>query len=444
MLLLSVILSGMMVWAQDLPSKDPDFSCTNQATAQQYVRDFNIDTSSFGGMELCNSKVDTKKLFNDLEVIQKGHFNSFGNNVFIRGFIPANNYYSWMKDQTRGIERGQDVPYATAYNRGGYFTMQDGWTQLSTLGRVGTVVHEARHTDGYRHVPCSYGPYQGAYLDGCDTDYDYAGSHAIEMEYYARVSVLGSNFHPVYKTMARLMGIARGNFVFNKPVISEKEGILALNQNGTQADLIVDDQVVQRDVPQVQSAILKRTSFGGAMFDGQKAYAIELYGQHMQENIDDSYSYYKLLTRDKAPIFDFEEFDVAPKRFVLQMTDNQHLQFFNFPEGDWDSPTTLPIQAQRSATRLENGQAGYFLIDNQGLIYPVNTRTHALDQALSLKWDPSLVDVASYNGKTLLLKKDGLIYEKGSNGSESLWSFGKNHYSSMINTPVYNGFTVEK
>ena len=444
-MLLTLIISGM-VWAQELPYKDTDFSCTDQATAQKYVRDFSVDTQSFGGMELCNSQVDTKKLLNDLEILDKGHFNtSGGNNLFIRGFIPADNYYNWMKGQTYGIERGEGIPAATAYNSGGYFTMQDGWSQLSTLGRVGTVVHEARHTAGYRHVSCTQGPYQGASMAGCDTTYQYAGSHAIEMEYYARVSVMGTNFHPVYKAMARLMGIARSNFVFNQPVITKREGVLALSSNGAQADFIVDDQVIQRDVPQVQNAVLKRTSFGGAMFDGKQAYAIELYGnQHLNANIEDTYSYYKLLDRTDGQVYDFEEFDVAPKRYVIQMKSNNYLQFFDFPNGDWKRGSSISIQAQRSATMLPNGQSGFFLIDNQGSIYPVNLQTQNLDRALNFKWDPSHVNVASYGGKTLILKTDGVIYEKQAGGAEVPWSLARGHYTALVNSPIYDGFNVEK
>ncbi len=442
-MLLTLIISGM-VWAQELPYKDTDFACTDQVAAQKYVRDYRIDVPAFGGLELCDSKVDTKKLLNDLEIVEKGNFNTIGNNVFIRGFIPADGYYAWLKSQTYGIDRGNDMPSATAYNSGGYFTMQDGWAQLSTLGRVGTVIHEARHTAGYRHVGCSQGPYQGASVSGCDTTYQYAGSHAIEMEYYARVTVLGTNFHPVYKTMARLMGIARSNFVFNQPVISKKEGILALTQNNSHADLIIDDQVIAREVPQ-KIGMLKRTSFGGVKFTGTDAYAIELYGnERLNAAIEDTYSYYKLLERDAGPVFDFEEYDVAPKRFSVQMKDSRSIQFFNYPRGVWNQVRPLNVEVKRTATRLVDGQTGLFLIDGQGSVYPVNSQNQTVGTALGIKWDPSHIDIATYNGKTLILKTDGVIYERLASGSEAVWSLGKNRYAALINTPVYDGFAVEQ
>ncbi len=442
-MLLTLFLSGIL-WAQELPYQDSNFACTDRAVAQKYIQDYRIDTRSFGGLELCNSNVDTKKLLNDLEIIEKGNFNTIGNNIFIKGFIPAESYYSWMKTQTYGINRGNDIPSATAYNSGGYFTMQDGWAVLSTLGRVGTVIHEARHTAGYRHVSCTQGPYQGASMAGCDTTYNYAGSHGIEMEYYARVSVLGTNFHPVYKTMARLMGIARSNFVFNQPIINKKEAILAVTQNNSHADLIFDNEVITREVPQKQGT-LKRTSFGGVIFDGTKAYSIELYGNvQLNTAIEDTYSYYKLLERDQGPLFDFEEFDVVTKRFSIQMQNNQSMQFFDYPRGVWTRPISLNFAVQRIATRLENGQTGLYLIDAGGSIYPVNAQNQNIGRALNFKWNPTYVDIGAYEGKTLILKNDGVIYEKQPDNSESIWPLGQNRYSALINTPVYDGFVIEK
>ena len=261
--LIITLFLAASIQAADIPHEDTDFGCTNVNKAEQYRRDFNIDTRSFGGNELCKSQVDTKKLYNDLQIVEEGTFSQSGDNLFIKGFVPQNQYYAWLKSQTRGVERGNDIPAATAYNSGGYFTMQDGWAKLSTLGRVGTIVHEARHTAGYRHFACSYGPYADSRMPGCDTHYGQAGSHGVEMEYYGRVSVRGQNFHPIYKSMARLMAVARSNFVFNTPPMKKREGLLVLTQD-QKAYLIADGERVERERPSVQGQ-LKRTSFGASI-----------------------------------------------------------------------------------------------------------------------------------------------------------------------------------
>lgn len=144
---LIVALFFVNVAVAEIPYQDSEFSCLTNAEADKYVKDFNIDVTSFGGKELCDATIDTKKLFNDIKIVEGGKFKT-GENNLIKGFVDGSKYYSWLISQTRGVERGNDVPWATAYNAGGYFTMQDGWAQLSTLGRVGTFIHEARHTEG--------------------------------------------------------------------------------------------------------------------------------------------------------------------------------------------------------------------------------------------------------------------------------------------------------
>ncbi|MBS1971276.1 MAG: hypothetical protein JSU04_13285 [Bdellovibrionales bacterium] len=425
--------------AADMPYADKDFACITQQQAQKYTSDFEVDVNSFGGVELCNSNVDSKKLFNDLQIIEQGQFAVGASNLLIKGYVPADQYYAWMKSQTRGMNRGNDVPYATAYNRWGYFTMQDGWAKLSTLGRVGTVIHEARHTAGYRHYPCNQGPYMGANLDGCDQNYAQAGSHAIEMEYYARVSVAGQNFHPVYKAMARLMAMGRTNFVFNQSPIQKREAVVALEDSHGPV-LFDGTNKLQREGTDFVGR-LKRTSFGAAIFNGLQAVALDLYelnGSH--PSINDDYSYFKLLGMSQmGSLKDFEEYDRNQKRYVAVVTGSNQLVTYNFPRGAWNSPSQLQITVDRTATTLPTGEQGYFLISN-GDVYSVNGDNQQVT-SVGKKWDAQVQSVALLGGKTLVLKNDGMIYQRNTDGSESAFDGGK--YTQMVNVPLYDAFEVK-
>lgn len=439
-----VIFGSVFSQAQEMPYLDEQFKCTSTEEAQKMVKDFKVDVKSFGGMELCNSQVDLKKLLNDLSIIKDGRFSSSGSNVYIRNFIPSDKYYEWMKSMTRGMNRGNDVPAATAYNRFGYFTMQDGWTKLSTLGRVGTVLHEARHTENYVHIPCKQGPYMNSSMQGCDRDYSYGGSHAVEMEYYARVSVLGQNFHPVYKSMARLMAIARSNFVFNTSPIQAREGLFALGASSQQGVLFDKENSYTREVPSAQG-VLKRTSYGATIFSGNQAYAIEMYDKTgSQTNLLDTYSYFKLLFSSLQNVKDFEEFDVNTKRFALALTQNNQIISYNFPAGKWGSEINLNMTPVRSTTTVETGEKGYFLIDAQSSIYNYDPATNKLSAPLNYKWNPDFVNIAAINGRLFILKKDGKIYEKMSSGNIELAQLPQENYSSMTAVPLYDGFEVKR
>lgn len=442
-LFFGVVFASVISSANDISYKDSDFGCTSSADANRYVSDFGIDVKSFGGMELCNADVDTKKLFNDIEILEKGQYEEDRQNKFIKGFVALHNYYQWLKGETRGIERGQDVPYATAYNAGGYFTMQDGWAQLSTLGRVGTFVHEARHTAGYRHIGCNQGPYQGSSVSGCDTNYNYGGSHAVEMEYYARVALQGKNFHPVYKKMARLMAIARSNIFFNTPVIQSREAVLALAGDRSTAQLFDNGQWSNREVPAVDGR-LKRTSFGAVLFDGVKALSIELYqNSGFPDLISDTYSYYKLLRENSGQVKDFEEFDSGVKRYVVKVTNNDKLAAYDFPNGTWGREQTIPFKVARTSTAvLGKAQAGFYLVSEAGEIYNYQPQNQRIT-ATGARWNPEHKEIIVYKGQNLVLMNNGRIFVNAADGLVP-WTNTNNTYSGLVATPLYDGFEVVK
>ncbi|MBX2996013.1 MAG: hypothetical protein KF681_14400 [Bdellovibrionaceae bacterium] len=445
--MIALLLGSMLAMAQDirstLPVLDKDFTCIAQNKADQFKRDFNINTGSFGGMELCNPTVDTKKLFNDLTLLEDGKFNAPPKNNLIRGFIPIDQYYSWMRSATRGIERGNDVPYATAYNSGGYFTMQDGWATLSTLGRVGTVVHEARHTQGYYHISCNQGPYMGTGVSGCDRDYNYGGSHAIEMEYYARVSTAGANFHPIYKKMARLMAMGRSNFVFNQTPLQQREALMALGRSG-QAYLFDQNRWISRETPAVQ-AKLKRTSFGAALMAGQMAFVLDPFeNSGFDWAVADDFSYFKLMNSDRLQgqsVQDFEEFDIGRKRHVFVLSDKNQYTNFNFRGGTWNRMVGTPAaQTFEFATWTPEGEPGIFLIDQNKKMYAVDPERIQNVRPLTINWPA---------GAKTFAKASGGLYQLSDRGELAVVQGGSLNpvqtpepLDQLVAVPMYDSFEV--
>ena len=424
-----------------MPFDDQNFACIDQATANSFIIDFRINFISFGGLELCDNSKDTKKLFNDLALIKNGQFDQSKANQFIQGFIDPKNYYSWMKSQTKSISRGNDIPKASAYNRGGMFTMQDGWAKSSTLGRVGTIIHEARHTAGYTHIPCLQGAYKNDNMEACDAEYSYGGSHAVEMEYYANVAVRGLNFHPVYKKMARLMAMARSNFLFNKPVMQSRESLLLLLGDRQSVQMLDENVWTTKEISQAVSqtaGILKRTSYGAALFNGIVANSIDLY-QNSGFNVPvrDAYSYFKLL---EDPVKDFEEFDVNNKRYVFKVTLDNELVRFIFSKGSWGQPQKILFNLEKISTVLPGSKvSGLYLISDRGEIFEVNPETMGMT-LLNIKWDLNVLKIVQYQDTQLLLKKDGFIYDSK---TDLKWTASK-QYQDMIMVPVYDIFDVIK
>jgi len=275
-LILSLFSLKGLAASTPVPNFDAVFPCFSQAVADRFVDELHIDIASFGGTNLCDNKTDSKKILNDLQITQEGQFNKTIKNVLIDGFVPSDQYYPWLRSEIHGVRRGQDLPYASAYNSGGYLSIQDDWGRLPTLGRVGVIIHEARHTEGYFHIQCNFGPYSSSTILGCDGNFLEGGSHAVEMEYYARVVEAGTNFHPVYQAMARMMAMSRANFVFNENPL-KKTDTLAMVTTDNRGMFFDGKNLTHRPIllPN-QSFKLKTTSFGASIFDGINAWAFDI------------------------------------------------------------------------------------------------------------------------------------------------------------------------
>jgi hypothetical protein len=53
---------------------------------------------------------------------------------------------------------------------------------------MGTLMHEARHVDGFPHFQCNHGIYAGSGLANCDRSYEWGGAYAVEVEFEVRYS----------------------------------------------------------------------------------------------------------------------------------------------------------------------------------------------------------------------------------------------------------------
>lgn len=443
---LIILLVSTNIWAQSTDiGRDDSFGCIPSKQAQQYIRDFQIRINSFGGLELCDNSKDTKKLLNDLWIIETGRFQAFSSrHPLNQGFIPQDTYYTWAKSQTRSINRGNDIPFATAYNQMGHFTMQDGWAILSTLGRVGTLIHEARHTAGYGHIRCTQGPYQGTTVAGCDRDLKDGGSHAVEMEYYARVALLGQNFHPVYKSMARLMAVGRSNFVFNTGSLVASERLL-VRSNSQETRLSIDENTwVSRQTPNLPHSQLKRTSAGAALFDGLNALTYDLYSQTSEQNIIDDFSYLKLFRQDRgqgqAPLADFLEADIAGKRFVLLLNQQGQITSYNFAEGKLNPWSRFSAPGAFFSTETPEGKKGLFLVHNTA-IYELNTMGTLNPRLISEAWPRNLKSVMSLKEQRYFLSTDGeLVAQEATQQKET--TLGLDVKDAVV-VPTYSEFDLE-
>lgn len=431
----------------DIPHRDRDFRCVDERAARKYVDDFNININSFGGFERCNNAIDTKRLFNDLNIIENGQFAGKARNAFVQGFVNKNDYYGWLKRNTRGVRRDRQHSWATAYNSGGYFTMLNGWANLSTLGRVGTIIHEARHTEGYRHLRCTHGPYNRSWASGCDTSVAQGGSHGVEMEYYSRVVLQGTNFHPVYKSMARLMALGRGNFVFNEMPIRKQHALLLVDSESGDIELYDGRTNLRRIAPAIGGQVVKATSYGAALYNPENGYAraIDLYSTAQgRAPMQDDFSYYKMMrirefTRD---FVDVEEIDLQGTRWMVGYTNRNEVKSYFFPRGQWRTPRTVNENIARLVRTNRSGQLGAFFIGESGRMYEFDPVEDSLRET-GETWNEQVRSYVRFGSKTLALGTDNVVYEVAKNGGLSEYAgLSGRTFSQIVKVPLYDAFAV--
>ncbi|MDC0980257.1 hypothetical protein OAQ84_00830, partial [Bdellovibrionales bacterium] len=382
--------------------------CLSKERVTRFVKELNIYRASFPDEELCDSDNELNQLYRSLMMMEDGQFSGEGDSQFIGDWVSRGRYYSWTERRIYRIRRAHDIPYATAYNSGGNITVQDGWAQLSSLGKVGVLIHEARHTDGYRHRPCRQGPYRGVSVAGCDESVASGGSHSIEMEYYARVLLEGQNFHPVYQSMARLMLLARSHFVFNQQPLQKSSTLYLRGVNGETFLYSHGSFIRQFPLQGYSGWRLKRGSMGPVLFNGRQALAIDIYDSQVAPQKDE-FSYYKLLgLNPPEPFLDMEEIDDGETKYVMAIGQSGRLYQYQFRRSQWavvaESGRFLGFK-----TRSRSDEEGLYVVSEGGELFRWQFGSGELE-SLTEKWPQNIVSYAEMEGALVELRSDGQLY----------------------------------
>ncbi|MBY0453051.1 MAG: hypothetical protein K2P92_08450, partial [Bdellovibrionaceae bacterium] len=207
------------------------------------------------------------------------------------------------------------------------------------------------------------------------------------------------------------------------------------------AKMFNNGEWVDREVPLVDGR-LKRTSFGGVLFNGMQAMSIELYrNSGFTDLVADTYSYFKLLLENKTSVKDFEEFDEGTKRFVVRVTADNKLTPYDFPNGAWGRDVALPVNIVRASTAaLGQTQTGLYLVGANGEIYNYKASTKAITK-LASTWSPDHQEVIVYKGQNLVLLNNGQIMVSTLMGLQP-WTETNETFAGLVTVPVYDGFEV--
>lgn len=201
---------------------------------------------------------------------------------------------------------------------------------------------------------------------------------------------------------------------------------------GDEVQLFDGKSEVTFSVANATDGLLKRTSSGAVLFDGERALVIDMYAP-INALYRDDYSYYKIhnsgfgVTNFK----DFEEFDVGPKRYVVGLTDKDELYSFNFPRGKWFTPIRIR-GAEFFSTISPEGKRGLFVVKADHSVCAYNPeRKRCRD--IRVPWPSHVLSYAFYGNRFIELREDGVMYDV-----ETGIPFRKSPVHQFVNIPLYD------
>ena len=195
--------------------------CFDAKMAKRFMSQFQISSEEFDFADLCNQNSSGVQVLESLRTIEAAQFREMERPHPLDVGIVNEPYFEFLKSRIKKIaNRGcasDDGVIACVRPQEPIMRLQSLFFDLKTpsIVRVSTVIHEAKHIEGFTHVDCVAGPLAGS-SGGCDLSFRQKGAYAVELEFYTRVALRGSNFHPAVKALARSTAIALMEENFNE------------------------------------------------------------------------------------------------------------------------------------------------------------------------------------------------------------------------------------
>lgn len=329
------------------------------------------------------------------QFIHNNQFHGDQDNLFIRDFVPSQNYSEWLHEHLHSTKN---------------LIEDKNWLKLSSLNQAGQLIHHARLSEGYTQIFCKQGPNKNNPVAACDSDLESGGAHAVELEYYARVVLQGRNFHPIYQSMARLMLLARSNFVFNENPLRHNDMLVVRTAEGLMRMRGDERKTLNWRFEKSENFLLKKTSAGAALLNlPDEAWVLDLRNFEAAA-LNEDYSQFKLLKADPPEgLIDLEEVDTGTHRYFVGLDSKGRVHRYNFESGRWKSIARFE-GAQQLLTTDPTGTDGLYMRFTDGSYCSMRIPEFTC-VGERMDWPKNIFRFLQFQDQTLKLSSDGRILE---------------------------------
>jgi hypothetical protein len=453
------------VWADDashvaIPSISDTYSCIPNDQAQDYINELGIQMDQFGGVELCDNTKRGKQVLDAIWSIESGQFaDATGNSSVLEPGLLGVGYYDYLKSHiteivANGCGSGQFIMACVFLGTTTMHIQDYLFTgNFPSVMQVATLIHEARHTEGFSHVDCEAGPL-ASISGGCDQNLAYRGAYAVELEYLAKVTMQGQNFNPVFQTLARQSAISVMEENLNEMpdtgvdeliMIDGKDGHIALFDGQNITDRTQINATGDLLIPRLYGTMLvptdrtKTASFLDAYLPALNA------DLNVSTMIGSTMVTYNGETADQRATL----LDISNRTDYQARLYPDHLEFTVYPTGTAtdDKVVSLPLNGVSSihfvdstfcspAATDSTTPSQVYIRGSDNTVYQVNGIANLAPtlQATACTIPADLALVTHFQGKFLAQKNDGSIVSVDTSGSESTFAPLSGRTASQITT----------
>ncbi len=205
-------------------------TCVDKAQVKDVMKDFDFYGSA--QWDLCNDKNRLTQVSKAL-ILLKGLKLQNATGPFSQNILKEQPYDFFKKRVSKIVfEASCDDSTTTAY----VIHEQKQIIHIcpreqEVIDTAATLVHEARHLDGYRHVDCKRGLYSLQPGNGaCDSSYELKGSYAINVDFYLKVAST-SSVSPALRQFAKSNTLYYLTERFNALPGDLKDGLFLTNMD---------------------------------------------------------------------------------------------------------------------------------------------------------------------------------------------------------------------
>ncbi len=398
-------------------------ACLDSGLIQQIQSKVNLKTKDFNGFDACQPNTNTYKIYQALSLVRTIQFDASSLAKPFNQDILPNDFWTYFTGRVTTVQDEATCPTnVLAFVYGG---RNDGIVHLcpdlykneiTLFERAETMLHEARHFEGYAHVTCSRGPRNGQ-SGACDDSVGEVGSYAVTVETLTKMAISMKDLASTQRTMVKVLALTYANEVFNEPIRARDLSAFYL---------ITDDNrgMIYSDLGAVQVATLSGShliSRGSALAvfpdDKSDAYTANVFSPSLQASpaMGSFSAKYNAMPQASRP----SVIDIMNLGYVTASVTGTQVQASLRGSADKiNANTQFEIKAAYSGEEIGRpDQDSIYVVDNQNSMYRIQF-TSGNQASINQVENPlgNMTQVAIFNDSRLALDSNGTLVSEA-NGS---------------------------